>query len=74
MAILRVTKPFCVFSTGEVYAEGRLVADSDPNVKGRESHFQTVEAAVATRTVEAATAAPGEKRSRTLPAKKSTKG
>jgi len=66
MAILRVTKAFGVLSTGDVYAEGRLVDSSDPHVKGREDHFETVEAHVIARAaVEQATAEPGARRTRT---------
>jgi len=66
MAILRVTKAFGVLSTGDVYAEGRLVDSSDPHVKGREDHFETVEAHIVARGgVEQATAEPGARRTRT---------
>lgn len=65
--ILRVTKAFSVLSdpNGHVYTPGELVDASHPHVKGRESHFETVEAHVSARTsgVEQATAAPGERRS-----------
>lgn len=66
--ILRVTKAFSVLSdpNGHVYTPGELVDSDHPHVKGRESHFETVEAHVSARSgVEQATAAPGEKRSRT---------
>lgn len=73
--ILRVTKAFSVLSDpdGHVYTPGELVDAGHPHVKGRENHFETVEAHVTARTrpggVEQATAAPGEKRDVT-PAKK----
>lgn len=70
MSILRVTHPFSVLSdpNGRVYSPGDLVRSDDPVVRGREHHFETVEAAAATRantTLESASAAPGEKRTRT---------
>jgi hypothetical protein len=65
--ILRVTKAFSVLSdpNGHVYTPGELVASDHPHVKGREDHFETVEAHVSARSagVEQATAAPGERRS-----------
>jgi hypothetical protein len=65
--ILRVTKAFSVLSdpNGHVYTPGELVDSSHPHVKGREDHFETVEAHVSARSVgvEQATAAPGERRS-----------
>lgn len=65
--ILRVTKAFSVLSDPNchVYTPGELVDSNHPHVKGREGHFETVEAHVSARTagVEQATAAPGEKRS-----------
>lgn len=64
MAILRVREAFTVLSTGDHYEAGRLVDDSDPNIKGRERHFEPVEAAASRRSsVEQATAEPGERRS-----------
>lgn len=72
--ILRVTKAFSVLSdpNGHVYTPGELVDSDHPHVKGREDHFETVEAHVSSRTagVESATAAPGEKRSVTKRAAK----
>lgn len=65
--ILRVTKAFSVLSdpSGHVYTPGELVDSNHPHVKGREGHFETVEAHVSARSgVEQATAVPGEKRSR----------
>jgi hypothetical protein len=75
--ILRVTQAFSVLSDpdGHVYTPGELVDADHPHVKGREDHFETVEAHVTARAarrggVEQATAAPGEKRSVSKPAKK----
>lgn len=71
--ILRVTKAFSVLSdpNGHVYTPGELVDANHPHVKGREDHFETVEAHVSARAgrggVEQATAAPGEKRSVSKP-------
>lgn len=72
--ILRVTKAFSVLSdpNGHVYTPGELVDSDHPHVKGREGHFETVEAHVSARSVgvEQATSAPGEKRSVTKRAAK----
>lgn len=65
--ILRVTKAFSVLSdpNGHVYTPGELVDAGHPHVKGREDHFETVEAHVSARSgVEQATAEPGARRSR----------
>lgn len=72
MALLTVTESFADFSTGrpEVYNPGRLVDEKDPVVKGRERHFEPAEAAASRVRVESATAAPGERRERTRPARK----
>jgi hypothetical protein len=75
--ILRVTKAFSVLSdpTGHVYTPGELVDAKHPHVKGREDHFETVEAHVSARSVggvEQTTAAPGEKRSVARPKKPTT--
>lgn len=75
MSVLRVTEAFTDFSQGrpEVYNPGRLVDSSDPvtKVKGREGWFEPAEAAVARAAgVETATAAPGERRTRTAPRKR----
>lgn len=70
MAVLRVVSAFALLSDGRVFAAGSLVDSNDPAVKGREAHFEAVEATVArvhqtsTPLVESATAAPGEKRAR----------
>lgn len=73
MAILRVREAFSVLGdpNGRVYTPGELVSADDPHVKGREHMFETVEDHVATRAassptgaVETATAAPGQRRSR----------
>lgn len=71
--ILRVTKAFSVLSdpNGHVYTPGELVDADHPHVKGRENHFETVEAHVSARSgVEQATAEPGSKRARSRAAKK----
>lgn len=74
MALLTVTESFADFSSGrpEVYNPGRLVDENDPVVKGRERHFEAADAAAARVRVESATAAPGERRSRSRAAKKTT--
>lgn len=76
--ILRVTKAFSVLSdpNGHVYTPGELVDGDHPHVRGREGHFETVEAHVSARSgtaVESATSAPGERRERTRPSRKATK-
>lgn len=64
MTVLRVKTPFAL-SARKVFTIGTLVDASDPIVKGRESLFEPVETAAArTASVEQATAAPGEKRTR----------
>lgn len=72
MALLTVIESFADFSTGhpEVYNPGRLVDENDPVVKGRERHFESAEVTASRTRVESATAAPGERRTRTRPAKK----
>jgi len=76
MPILRVKESFSVLNdpTCRVYAAGDLVDSNDPVVRGREAHFETVEAVAAKRAgiVEQATAAPGERRSLT-PSKRASK-
>lgn len=76
--LLRVKVAFAYMADGvpDVLPEGRIVSADHPAVKGRESHFESVEAdAFAPRSVtaallpasgviESASAAPGEKRSR----------
>lgn len=69
MAVLRCTEGFAYTDrkTGapRVVRSGDLVDAKDPVVKGRESMFEPVEATVdraSDRSVEQATAAPGEKR------------
>ncbi len=75
--ILRVTKAFSVLSdpTGHTYTPGELVDASHPHVKGRETNFETVEAHVSARSgrVEQATAAPGERRTRSRARKAAAK-
>lgn len=77
MALLRVKMPFACTYRGvqEVFAVDRLVDSSDPVVKGRESFFETVEAAASRMSagIESATQAPGEKRSVSLPKKRAAK-
>jgi len=66
--ILRVTQAFSVLSdpSGHVYTPGELVDANHPHVKGREDHFETVEAHIIARSnVEQATAEPGARRTRT---------
>ncbi len=74
--ILRVTQAFSVLSdpNGHVYTPGELVDANHPHVKGREHMFETVEAHVSARAegVEQATAAPGQKRTRTRAKKDET--
>lgn len=74
--ILRVTKAFSVLSdpNGHVYTPGELVDAAHPHVKGREGNFETVEAHVSARAgvSETATAAPGERRTRSAPRKART--
>ncbi|WP_374457716.1 hypothetical protein [Nocardioides sp.] len=70
MALLTVTEGFADMRTFEVYNPGRLVDENDPVVKGREHHFQPAEAIPSRGRVESATAAPGERRERSRPAKK----
>ncbi len=67
MAVLRCIEPFAFSDKGveRVVRAGDLVDDKDPLVKGRERWFETVDANVGRmtdRSVEQATAAPGEKR------------
>ncbi len=68
MAVLRCIEPFAFSDKGveRVVRAGDLVDERDPLVKGRERWFETVDANVGRttdRSVEQATAAPGEKRS-----------
>lgn len=72
MGLLTVTQAFADFRSGhpEIYNPGRLVDEKDPVVKGREAHFEPAEAAASRVRVETATAAPGERRERSRPAKK----
>ena len=75
MAYLRCIAAFVDFRDGavEMYNPGRLVDDSNPVVKGRESYFEPVEVAAARHAgVEQATAEPGGRRTRTRAAKKAT--
>jgi hypothetical protein len=71
MALLRCTEAFSVWQGGipRVLRPGDVVEDSDSCVEGRERYFEPIEVQVErdrTR-LEAATAAPGEKRTRTAP-------
>lgn len=77
MGILRCKEAFAVTDSDGaalVFAPGDLVDSKNKHVKGRESLFEAVEANVErkARPVEQATAAPGETRTRTEPAKKAT--
>ncbi len=75
MALLTVTEAFADFRSGhpEVYNPGRLVDEKDPVVKGREAHFEPAEAAASRVRVESATAAPGERRTRSRASKPAAK-
>lgn len=68
MSVLRVVEPFSCDVQGlpRVYSAGDLVHSTDPVVSGRERFFVTVEefADRGAATVEQATAAPGERRTR----------
>lgn len=64
---LRVKAPFARGT--RVYTPGEIVSGDDPVVKGNESYFEDVDALVS-RSVEQATAAPGEKRAVKRVAKK----
>lgn len=80
MAIKRAKSPFGYVDretgTPRVINPGVLLDESDPAVQAYPDHFEDVETYVANRTqqrqrnVEAATAAPGEHRTRTEPAQK----
>jgi hypothetical protein len=79
MAIKRAKSPFGYMDretgTPRVVNPGMLLDESDPAVAAYPDHFEDVETYVANRTqqrqrnVEAATAAPGEHRTRTEPEK-----
>jgi len=72
--VQRCVQPFVIWPAGApvAYTAGRLVEDSDPILKTHRHHFEAVEAVARRNTaaarVEAASAAPGELRSVTLPA------
>lgn len=70
MAVLRCTSPFAVQegAVPRVLRAGDLVDEKDPVVKGREVMFESVEA-----TVERATSAPGERRSLSIPKRRTRK-
>ena len=74
MGTLRCKEAFAVTDSDGaalVFAPGDLVDSKNKWVKGRENHFEKVEAAAERKSrVEQATAAPGEQRSVTKPAKK----
>lgn len=74
MGTLRCKEAFAVTDSDGaalVFAPGDLVDSKNKWVKGRENHFEKVEAAAERQSrVEQATAAPGEQRSVTRPAKK----
>lgn len=73
--IRRCKQSFAAVVNGvpRVVAAGALVDSADPVMKGREALFDDVEAYMADKAprsgVEQATAGPGEKRSRTRPAR-----
>lgn len=74
MAVYRVREPFAFDQSNgvqRVMRVGDLVSDSDPAYVGRENLFESVDAA-ATRAVETATAAPGERRVRSRSRKDTT--
>lgn len=77
MAILRVKDAFAVDQGGfhRVLRPGDILEDTDPVVKGREAFFEPVEAQAVRerRRVETASAAPGEKRTRTVPRKRAAR-
>jgi hypothetical protein len=76
MSILRCTESFAVMNghIPRVLRAGDTVYDNDPVVKGHEASFEPLEDHIARVTsVEAATAAPGEKRSVTRPRKATAK-
>lgn len=64
MPIKRCTSAFSVWVDGtpRVYTAGQLIEDSEPVYKTHRAYFEDVETAARPRTVEAATAAPGEQR------------
>lgn len=77
MAVLRCIEPFAFSDKGveRVVRAGDLVDEKDPLVKGREQWFESVDANVGRmtdRSVEQATAAPGEKRSSRRPRSKAS--
>lgn len=67
--VYRATEPFAFTSVSgvpRVIRPGDLIADTDPDFKGREHLFEPAVAA-ANRATETASAAPGERRARTKP-------
>lgn len=67
MAIYRAKEAFALPGiTGRVVTPGSLMSDDDPDFKGREHLFEPVEtaAARAASATETASAAPGERRTR----------
>lgn len=74
MALLRCTEAFSVWTNGfpRVLRPGDVVEDTDPVVKGRGVYFEPVEVQVDRdrALVEQASAAPGERRTRTTPRKR----
>lgn len=79
MAVLRVREAFAFDEKSgvqRVLRPGDLVDSKDPAVKGRAHLFEPVETTVdrtTDRSVEQATAAPGERRGSVVPAKKTAK-
>lgn len=72
MTILRAREPFSITFNGTPrgFVVGDLIDSEHPIVQGREHLFEPVETFSLMPSVEQATAAPGEKRSRTRPAAK----
>lgn len=76
MKLYRVMEAFSTWGpdgTPRVYTEGQIVKDDDPALKGRDAYFMDAQDfAEREAGVEAATAAPGERRSLTKPVAKRT--
>lgn len=73
--IFRAVESFDFPSSGSglprLFTPGDLISDDDPDYRGREHLFEPV-AAAAQRSFETTSAAPGERRHRTKPARSST--
>lgn len=83
MAVFRAREAFAYTDkqgVPRVIRPGDLVSSDDPNFKGKEHLFETVEVAAAraagveTATVETTTAEPGERRSLSTPSRKARRG